>query len=189
LAFRDVSRVAQRYHTRHRAVLEAKPGQTPDLGDPMQRRVLARREQEQLKQIAGRVSEAWAAGESQRDNLLAEVIKSDAPLGAELRSHMRGMKPGERNTIAKQPQYFQAMAHAPAELSGFTPGERDVRIGEEMRRRYPEVLREIDEQGEAVAFVRTALRSTEFAVEHELRLLGTPKAEPPPTPEPRPWVA
>jgi len=185
--FAGTSAIAQRHHERNRAVIEKR---APTLGDGNQRRALARREQAELKQRAERLAGVWADNLNDRDRLKHEIAGEDHAHGKELRDFLRGQSTEQRAQFIRRPEYRQAAMFngLPAELSGLSPAQRDAMVEEAVAQRYPERLRELDQESEALDVARMALANTRFAVEEELKSVGLPVEEPPAPAPSKPWA-
>ena len=84
--------------------------------------------------------------------------------------------------------YRSAAAEQEPELSGMLPTQHQAMIDEEMRQRFPNELRGIEEAKAALDVAAQVWETTRIALENEIKATGASVVQAPPPEPSKPWL-
>src|SRR5215472_12759608 len=114
---------------------------------------------------------------------LGEVLRDQ-----ELRAHLRGLPPAERNAAKEREPFARAILGAEPELSGLSPAEHGLMQRRELLSRYPETVARLDAEELSIEFTKQTLETVKRALSEERSALAvTAPLEPAKVPASRVW--
>lgn len=175
--------IAQARHEQNQQVILSRAaGKQVVLPEPDVRQAIARKQQRDLRQIDDQIDAVAAEAAAARAKLKPYDHSQDsfaAVMGRqELRRHLLGMKPEQREAAMRRPAFRVAALEAEPELSGLPAALHRRLYEEDLHAKYPAEVEGADEAIEAAALVRETSKVARLAVEAELLAAGTTVAEP-----------